>query len=254
VASPDERHWGSTDFIKDELASKSGIFLYFPVWSIDEILAAASYFPTTPKNLTLSEDEIKYRFSVIGGVPRYIFGNQFQKIKKEQIRALGRLSPQSVDSISFDASVIENQHTSDLPKGLLLSYKLADHDQGTYEEGCASLCSYSVYKFIAKKFMKHFWASIVTKIGSFDTGIYEAYTIELFYDQGGNPESFTANTRDCVGTYAHTHQTDISIGGCYRMERVEYIVQAAIETEMVLFTPISTTNKLIDFIYRDGHV
>jgi Retrotransposon hot spot protein len=255
VASPDERHWGKSEFEKSRLGYKrqSGSFRYFPVWTLEEILAAAHYFPKAG-NASLPDDEIIERFNVVGGVPRLIFEKSIKDFKKKQRQALGDLSPAFIDSLVFDGYNLCALHTTNLPRGILLSYILAEDDNGSYQNGIATLRSDSVYVSIAQKYKKQIWASMLSRAGEFDKSIFEEYTKSLFYIDKHDPKILNATIRNCVPKASPKKVTHILIGGCRSMKTVYNIVEAAIETEMVLFSPVSKNYKLIDFIYRDGNV
>ena len=69
LASPDENHWGGNAFEKRDETKDGGFFLYFPPWSIAELIAGASQIgQLLPAKLT--QDCITLAFSVFGGVPR----------------------------------------------------------------------------------------------------------------------------------------------------------------------------------------
>jgi hypothetical protein len=68
VASPNSKHWGGSDFRKERGASLPGLFLNFPVWTLDELIAAKQYF-----KYNLDDEKIINRYEQVGGVPRHIF-------------------------------------------------------------------------------------------------------------------------------------------------------------------------------------
>jgi energy-coupling factor transporter ATP-binding protein EcfA2 len=152
VTSPDECHWGAREFIKKIGAGKQfpGTFRYFPVWTLQEILAAANYFPKN-NNLSLSEDEIIQHFGVVGGVPRLIFEDTIEEIKAEQLRLISNLSPEDIEKFASDGFTVPSLYAENIPKGFLLSYQLAGDDNGTYKKAVVTLRSRNMYRIIAKK-------------------------------------------------------------------------------------------------------
>ena len=65
VTSPDERHWGESEFAKQR-GSVLGIFKFFPLWSLEALLnARPSILGRSRKNA-----QIEQRFRQVGGVPR----------------------------------------------------------------------------------------------------------------------------------------------------------------------------------------
>jgi hypothetical protein len=67
VASHDEGHWGGSEFLKQRGTIK-GLFMFMPVWSLDELLNAKQHFECS----VLDEDIIS-RYQKVGGIPRHIF-------------------------------------------------------------------------------------------------------------------------------------------------------------------------------------
>jgi hypothetical protein len=62
VSSPDERCWGESEFLKAR-GDTSGAFRFFPMWSLDELLAAR---PFMDRWGDISDDEIKERYRQVG--------------------------------------------------------------------------------------------------------------------------------------------------------------------------------------------
>jgi hypothetical protein len=257
VASPDECHWGAREFIKHRngYETKGGTFRYFPVWNLEEILAAAQYFPTEG-NIILSDNDIVQRFGVVGGVPRLIFSESIEDCENEQLRTLDELKPENIESLVFCDYAMPSLYPPSLPRGVLLSYRLADDDNGTYRQGLATLRSKNIYKIIAQTYKVQIWQSMRrrSQSGAFDTTMYEEYTMTLFYDDKVFPKLYSTSVRDCTSAKGREDATDISIRVCGRIQITYDIAKAAIETEMVLFMPVSKNHKLYDFIYRDGNV
>jgi hypothetical protein len=67
VSTPDERRWGESSFQK-EIGSTSGTFRYFPIWNLEELLAARPYI-----NMGISHEEVQRRHYLVGGVPGHVF-------------------------------------------------------------------------------------------------------------------------------------------------------------------------------------
>jgi hypothetical protein len=63
VASPDASHWGKGEFGKFRLGG-AGTLLHYPVWSLEELVAAR---PILFRNL--KEGTVKARYRLFGGVP-----------------------------------------------------------------------------------------------------------------------------------------------------------------------------------------
>ena len=94
VASPDEGHWGGTGFHKGR-GGKIGTFLYYPVWSLPELISFSSFF-----DVHVTEHQIVCRFGrfsrfgMFGGVPRMVFST-----RKTNNQALEGLTVESAISL-----------------------------------------------------------------------------------------------------------------------------------------------------------
>ena len=53
VSSPDNRHWGESEFEKNR--DSSGIFLYFPTWSINELISAVPFVHSNVNNAMVTD-------------------------------------------------------------------------------------------------------------------------------------------------------------------------------------------------------
>jgi hypothetical protein len=248
VAEPNKEQWGGRMFTKH----LERTFMHYPVWSLEELLASSTFF-----TVLLSDKEIKRRFSIVGGIPGYIFATNFEHIESAQHHSMSMLSSQSMESIAFHSDARKAHYVHGVDKDLILSFHLKDNDNGTYKNRYASLCSHSVYTYVANNFMKELWSGMVCWYGGFgtgfDTGIYDAFTMQLFYNPGqcklhATDQNFNRRSNN------NTNATEITIGGCYRMNRVDDIVAAVIDSPMILFAPISMKRKRIDYTYRDGNV
>jgi hypothetical protein len=248
VASPDEVHWGGSEFTKNR-ANDMGIFLIYPVWSLQELIMSSVIFTGTDTMITIAD--IEERFWRFGGVPRSIFSKNYEDQKQLQNQALANLTSESAITLAFKERTGIKTFGSDLPKGILLAYILADGDNHSYRKGYVVLCSDYVYEFVAKKFMKDLWLKIASNYQSFDGKLFEAYAGHLFYDSV-RPRRLMVTVR-LLRNNNSTNAFKVQIGGCLKQMKVENIIDEALATQMVLFVPTSSTNKLVDFMYREGN-
>lgn len=88
VASPDEGHWGGSEFLKQR-GNIKGLFMFMPVWSLSELLAAKQYF-----EYNLLDETIASRYEKVGGIPRHIFTDDdtFNAVLRSQISAINMLN------------------------------------------------------------------------------------------------------------------------------------------------------------------
>jgi hypothetical protein len=92
-----------------------------------------------------------------------------------------------------------------------------------------------------------------SRTGTFDTAMFEEYSMTLFYNETIDPKKYSATVRNCASIRKRNKAKQVSIGGCSSIKVKHDIVEAAIENEMVLFAPVSTNYPLIDFMYRAGN-
>ena len=258
VASPDEGHWGGSNFDKGRgfpspsgngFRDRPGIFLYYPVWTLSELLASFSYIT---KSHTLDESTLKNRFLVFGGVPRYVFSENVESYAKKQKTALEGLRPDSAfDLAKNDRTAIQTSLDS-IPKGILLSYILSENDNGSFKNAHAILSSDFVYERFTNSFMQHLWEKIVPNFGKFDPYLFETFCTMSFWDSE-KQKKIKFTIRKAISAFSSIKSVHIELNQCIRRVKVHNVVESAREEEKVLFLPISRIYKLIDFGYRDGN-
>ena len=253
VASPDDRHWGESDFNKGrgvdnskEIGGTGGTFLYYPVWTLSELIASSSYLTA---KCHLDESEIRARFGRFGGVPRYVFATDISSCESKQIQCLEMINDEAAISLAHKNRSAIRSSSKDLPKGMLLSYILSPEENQTYKTGFAVFSSEYVYNWIVDKFKFQLWKEMVRDELSFDPYLYEAYVRKLFYDNAVPNVKKKYNVMNCVGKKGNRVHPAESLGGCAEARKVDDIMKSAAEISNIVFYPSSTNYKLIDFIY-----
>ena len=122
VSSPNERHWGGTEFEKLRGTATMGMFRYLPMWSLHEILKSKCYLSSSPP----SDEELTERFQKVGGVPRHVFlpEEAFDRCIQSQndaVRALTLPQAQWIVEETWDAV---GSFGSNQPKSALIGYAL----------------------------------------------------------------------------------------------------------------------------------
>ena len=69
ITQPNEKNWGMSEFRKKRDSVK-GLFLFLPVWTLQELLNAKQYFD---KKNRIDDETIISRYEAVGGVPPHIF-------------------------------------------------------------------------------------------------------------------------------------------------------------------------------------
>ena len=266
VTSPFEGHWGEREFHKgrgrdsdlssDDLEMRIffennlkrvetiGAFLYYPIWTLPELLASYPYITKAKLNTSTVRD----RFFKFGGVPQYIFASNILGNELAQSEALSALSlDTAIDFAKVDRTAIQS-FTDKTPRGILLAYVLSENDDGSFRYAHATLSSDFVYESFTNRFMGQLWEQIVPSCGKFDPYLFETFCAVSLCDSEQPKKQFFL-TR----FLNQTKEKTIRLNQCFKREKVYNIVQAARDKERVLFLPVSPTYKLIDFGYRDGN-
>ena len=170
VASPDDRHWGESEFRKMR-DGVGGFFLYYPLWSLQELLSARSSL--MDRGPQLSEDEIKKRYGEVGGVPRHTFVAEpkFKQILAAQVNAVNSLTLQQVERIVGKEVDAVGMFSPSIPKSALLGIEASDN----FTVAKPVLISNQVEEKIVDRFMHDLWSSVAMR-GCGGWEVFEAYS------------------------------------------------------------------------------
>jgi hypothetical protein len=158
VSSPDERHWGESNFDEGLDKRVEGFFRYFPLWSGTELLNAR---PILGPSFT--DNDIIARHGEVGGVPRHIFANDsdYEKALDLQEEAVDKMPEKYAMRIAAGRlNAIENPRKEDVPRSPLLGYRLAENDNGLFFKFDVILISSSIECKVYSKFIKILWPII----------------------------------------------------------------------------------------------
>lgn len=256
VTSPNSSHWGFGEFTK----LRNGVlgwFKYLPLWTLQELLAAREILSARVvdgKNLIdeFTDEVVAKRFEIVGGVPRHIFTTQgeLENIKAEQADALTQLTPDQVMNIVTNKIVDVDNMRNDQPKSILMGYRLAEDDNGTFSKRRAVLVSSHVEQEIIFKHAKFLW-QMMTREGPHGWRYFQRYTRRLMTNEG--PIQF--QVRPCTGKRSKEDPLRRALGGCTETREAMDLVEAARSVPNVVFHSTDENYPLIDFIYRDeaGH-
>jgi hypothetical protein len=157
VASPDERHWGESEFVKERDGDK-GFFKYIPLWSYNELLCARLVLGQKLAH-ELTENDIKERYHQFGGVPQIIYAEDsgYNEALAIQQKALNRLTAEQALKIArkeMDAVEDERGQGVLLPKKALIGYQIAESDDGSFDDKEVVVISAFVADVIDTKYIK----------------------------------------------------------------------------------------------------
>ena len=174
VSSPNEQHWGGKEFAKLR-GSVMGVFKYFPLWSLDELMRARLILGPA-----FSEEKIELRFRQVGGVPRNVFFEDydFDGLLANQDRALTSLTELQERFILKNEMYAVESLSGTQPNSLLMGYVTPESDDGLYEKNNAELISPFVAEKVYNLFINILWDTMIS-LGKDGGKFFEAYTRSL---------------------------------------------------------------------------
>jgi hypothetical protein len=184
ASSPNSKHWGGSSFSKIGLGFYGGTFMYYPMWSLDELLAAR---PILNKELT--ELAVRQRYFNVGGVPRHIFYGYEDALRAQDL-AINKLT--AAQTIEFVSSNVDGVLTieEDEPKSAL--YGLTSSKKTQFREYFAVPVSTGVMAKILEKFLRNIWVQVIS--GQAPDFHFEKYTLHFFAVQ-----ERMLSVRECIG-------------------------------------------------------
>jgi hypothetical protein len=146
VASPDKRHWGGSNFEKDDPQGLGGFIRYFPLWSLAQLTAAS----TALLNVQFQENQAAELYSIFGGIPRLVFAptrkQQNEKQLKRKVEALTDINLRNLVTGQL------NRHSgfgADQPGGGIVAFVPFDD----YTDAELKLASLSILEWVRIRFM-----------------------------------------------------------------------------------------------------
>jgi energy-coupling factor transporter ATP-binding protein EcfA2 len=247
VASPDSRHWGESEFFKhrDDIG---GIFLVYPVWSLDELLLARQHI-----NSNISNEDIEQRYGNVGGIPRHIFATEteYEKVLNGQKNAINELRSEQLQKMSsgdMDSVRTLSEHQ---PRSILMVYG----DSGpSFQDFTVEIASRHVFDLLSEKHKIFLWKFMISQgveWGGIGWKTFEAYCQNLLKGQPTKYKDYKLfDGKDWVDG-----SNDLQFGGCTAVigTRKSIIAEAKLREKIVYYS-LDPGNKLIDFVYRDGSV
>ena len=248
VASPDNRHWGESDFLKYRGKTK-GLFMFLPVWTLNELLYAKQYFEYSIDD----DEEIMRRYEKMGGIPRHIFTDNvtFLGILESQKAALNSLNEDQLRKLT--ANDINSAQTSDKdqPKSLLMVYE-GSNDNSFRTVNVAVSSKFVLSKLIEKNadFMWKLMISLSVEYGGYGWKIFESYCQERLL--GAPKEYFDCKYHNGTDLVPMQNTLSLKLGGCSAIKgtRENLITAASKNKDQTLFYSLDPNHVFIDFIYK----
>ena len=251
VSSPDACHWGYNNFGKRR-GSVMGRFMYFPLWSLKDILMAQPYFLSSWCPDNLSEEKVTERFRQVGGVPSHIFleDEDFQNILQHQNGAVDELTAREALRIVEGNGDAVGSFESGQPKTVLIGYSQHPTEEVDFSSRHVTFVSHSVAERIAEKFIGDFWNLMLLKKDHSHWSIFGDYCRRLMNQPARSFQYRPYRGKKYPRLQEETYAT---LGDCTDIRMTSDLATAVINSiPMTLFHSVDPQYPLIDFIYKDS--
>jgi hypothetical protein len=173
VSSPDERHWGESEFTKHR-GKDIGRFKFHPVWDLEEIQSAQTQFSTGSTEVT--DAKVVERFGKVGGVPRNIFLEDvdFDAKLQEQFIAINALTKDQVIKIASKQMDAVGTFATNQPKSAIIGY-MTNNETSTFSVGKVDIISASVAEKVYGKYIRDLWEEMLSNPMVDGAKIFESF-------------------------------------------------------------------------------
>jgi hypothetical protein len=245
VASPNEEHWGGSSRFLKNVNRSMGTFLYYPSWTLEELLQAHGALNERFPEVTLSERDLRNRFFKVGGVPRTLFlpDQEFQGALGLQDKALDDLDKRRLDDLVFNSKNSRSFRSSQA-RSALLGY--LQTDDASFETQRVRIVSCLARAKIYDHYRQKVWNLFCSTSDVTCWKIFEDYTS---LQMVGKERKYEWKLLD----ETTTRTSLLKLGGCECLFVVDDIIAEACQTSNVVFCPRKKQYPLVDFAYsKDG--
>jgi hypothetical protein len=249
VSSPDDRHWGGSSFTKG-LAGITGLFLYYPVWSKEEIQAVKYILQPD-----MDDPSLKERYRLFGGVPRNVFSTDNALVLlKLQDEAVAALTSTQAQRIAEGRMAVVGTFGKTQPRSSVLAYDLAPNDNGTFTEYRTILVSSAVKDKVYSTHAGALWTFMMQQEDASVRGYFlQAYVRYLL-----TRKVLGFQRRKGVGMlHPDRNKTHpITLPSCSEIAFVEDPALSLADPEskpFVLYHSSNSNYELIDCLYKDNY-
>lgn len=249
VASPDDGHWGESAFRKNRRGIV-GTFLFFPVWTLFELLKARQYMRSH-----LTEEEIEARYDDVGGIPRHIFtddDDDFANELKDQVTAINDLTEHQIRQLALGNIAAVQTFKKTQPKSRIMAYGCVDPN---FENYTVAVVSRRVARLLVNEHIKVLWNVILDRGGARGTTtwqIFETYChILMLGDCYKEYYDYMYHDGFVLQDITNTSFPPLQLGGCSDIKGThDELITAAKRKENVVFYSFDRSYPQIDFVYR----
>ena len=250
ITQPNERNGGMSEFrIKRD--SVKGLFLFLPVWTLQELLNAKQYFDIENR---IDDETIISRYEAVGGVPPHIFTDEcdFKSIvayKKYEVRFLDEPKLHRLTSNHMDAvQTFESGH----PVSSLLVYGRTPDDN--FQKCAVTVSSQLVLSELVDRHATYMWnrmKNLMIEGGGFGWKIFEAFCRNRMLGKAKKYSKYQYH--DGIDLVNKQPKSFLKLGGCSVIKgTLESLVSAAKRNERVLYYSLGTSHEFMDLLYRIG--
>eukprot|EP00039_Didymoeca_costata_P016416 m.294975 g.294975 ORF g.294975 m.294975 type:complete len:614 (+) comp16392_c0_seq3:1-1842(+) len=244
VSSPDSRHWGGDEFGKVRPGAVGGIFLYYPIWTFEEMKIACPIL-----NDNLGEKKFIKYIRLYGCVPRDVFNPKNAALKQK--KALAALKEFHAKQIIAGEVVDVDSQGVNAPKSAIVVFKSTSPFRANKYE--VVLASDAVAEFLQKEYLKLLWFTIPDAPTSRAAGdAFEVYVRNLWVSE----KELSLDARNAVKKIRNQKATfkAVTLPNCTKKRCVLDIYGSVVKCkENILFHSVSEQEPLIDFIYKSGN-
>jgi hypothetical protein len=258
-ASPDSRHWGGNDFTKDT-HHDHGTFRYYPMWSLDELIAAAQYISKCEIPSTGLPTWVAERFRHFGGVPRHVFAEKemFDSAMGNIDDGLKKLNKDHAISLALNKSDLDSNDPTQ-PESSLMGYVKPDAAVN-YKKRRPAVISEYVAELVWNEYMGVLWSRMLGSKERSTLGHgFEAYVRRFL------PHAANASARNFVCRLAlearnpQRERNFLQLPQCTEIRLCLDIGTAMCDSkkareERVIFHSVSEQFPLVDFCFKDGKI
>jgi hypothetical protein len=242
-ASPANKHWGGNEFAKARDGYTGGQFLYFPLWSLAELLAAAPLI-----DADVDAETVRTRYRLVGGVPRFVFAPSVEPAVKQLRTAVGKLS--ATQALSIATGKVAELETSDdtQPQSAIMGYSAS----ADYTKGNAVIMSDLARELVVTTHANQLWGVMLAETKPGPRGyLFESYARNLMLQSGGNYATRDAVGKKKKGEEPPPTQLARELGGCREIRLVADVLAALREGEYdVVYHSCDNAFPLLDFAYK----
>lgn len=245
VASPDERHWGGSGFMKDtNTGLLGGEIRYFPAWTLPELQAASAKL----SNVQFENGQVAELHSIFGGIPRQVFAPSRQARNCEQLKTKVEAIPEQELRNIVTGQI--NRHSgfgADQPGGGVVEF--VPHNNFKSVE--LKLVSASVLKWVRSRFMDSIWTPMAVYPSPMSWQLLEDYVLHALQNRN------QYIVRSCVGKLdvAYSNLQVLDLGGCTKATMAaDCTASVLVGPDLTLVYSSDKHHPLYDMIYKVGSV